>query len=316
MIEISLNKINKSFGYETLLKDFSLEVKTGEKIALIGPNGSGKTTIFKIINGVESIDSGVINIRKNINIGYLCQIPQKEETNIKAEEVYLRGIKYLLDLEKEINVFVNNMSDSKKDIEALSKIQEEFRIKGGYQINEKINKIKHGFKLHKELLDTEYNKLSGGEKTIVNLASLVLSEPELLLLDEPTNHLDIETLEWFEEYLKTYKGSVIIVSHDRYFLDKVVNKIISIENGKDEIYHGNYTYYLKESEKRMMLEFQKYKNQQKQIKAMEESIERLKEWGRKSDNPIFFRRAESMQKRLDKMILIDKPKEKIDLPIR
>ncbi len=316
MIEISLNKINKSFGFEEVLKDFSLELKTNDKVALIGPNGCGKTTILRIIMGIETQDSGTINTKKDSKIGYLCQIPSKEKENIKAEEVFLRGVQDLIELDKKINTFVEDMSSNKKDINTLSKLQEEFRIKEGYKLNEKINRIKHGFKLTEELLNTEYNKLSGGEKTLINLASLILSEPDILLLDEPTNNLDIDTLEWFEEYLKEYKGAILIVSHDRYFLDNVVNKIIAIEKGTSEIYHGNYSYYLKESEKRLMLEFQNYKNQQKQIKAIEETIKRLKEWGRQGDNPIFFRRAASMQKRLDKMEKIDKPKEKKDLPIK
>lgn len=316
MIEININKINKNYGFEKILDNFSLELKTNEKIALIGPNGSGKTTLLKMIIGSETPDSGTINIRKGAKVGYLCQIPSKEETNIKAYDVYVRGVRELITLENKINEFVKTMTSNKKDINTLSRMQEEFRIKEGYKINEKINRIKNGFKLTDELLNTEYNKLSGGEKTIINLASLILSEPEILLLDEPTNHLDIETLEWFENYLKEYKGAIIIVSHDRYFLDNTVNKIISIEKGTSEVYHGNYSYYLKESEKRLMLEFNSYKNQQKQIKAIEEAIARLKEWGKKADNPIFFRRAESMQKRLDRMEIIEKPKEKKELPIK
>lgn len=223
MIEISLNKINKSYGFNPILKDFSFEIKSGERIALIGPNGCGKTTTLRIIMG-EDIDSGSINIRKGARIGYLSQMPNKEKDNVKAKEVFYRGVKELVELENNINEFVKNMNSSEKSIKALDRLQEEFRIKGGYQLNERINKIKNGFKLSDELLDTEYNNLSGGEKTIINLASLVLSEVDVLLLDEPTNHLDIETLEWFEEYLNNYKGACLIVSHDRYFLDRVINK--------------------------------------------------------------------------------------------
>ena len=141
----------------------------------------------------------------------------------------------LIELEKKINEFSSIMDSSNKSIAQLSTMQEEFRIKGGYEIKSKIEKIKHGFKLTEQLLNTRYNNLSGGEKTIVNLASLVLSNPDILLLDEPTNHLDIETLEWFEEYLNNYKGTIVIVSHDRYFLDRVINKIICLENGKSDI---------------------------------------------------------------------------------
>ena len=315
MIEISLNKINKNYGFNSVLKELSFDIKTNDRVALIGSNGCGKTTTLRLIMGEETPDNGSISIRKGSTIGYLHQIPNIEKEDLKANDVYLRGIKDLLDLENKINNFVSNMDDSDKSIKELDRLQEDFRIKGGYQLNEKIEKIKHGFKLSKELLDTNYNSLSGGEKTIINLASLVLSNPDILLLDEPTNHLDIDTLEWFEEYLKTYKGTVLIVSHDRYFLDRVVNKIICLDNGVADIYHGNYSYYLKESEKRVLLEFQKYKNQQKEIKALKEAIERLRVWGNKSDNPMIFKRMHAIEKRLEKLELIEKPKEKIDIKI-
>ena len=242
-------------------------------------------------------------------------MPPKEDDNVSAKSVYLRGVQELIDLENKISDFVENMSSNEKDIKLLDKLQEEFRISGGYSLKEKIEKIRNGFKITNELLDREYNKLSGGEKTLINLASIILSNPDILLLDEPTNHLDIDTLEWFEEYLSSYNGTVVIISHDRYFLDRTVNKIIEIENGNANIYHGNYSYYLKESEKRLMIEFQNYKNQQKEIKALKEAIERYKVWGAKSDNPMFFRRAKAIETRLEKMEVIEKPKTKSELRI-
>ena len=315
MIEISLNKINKSYGFNNVLNNLSFDVKTNERVALIGSNGCGKTTTLKIIMGIESYDSGNISIRKESKIGYLTQMPPKEDDNVSAKSVYLRGVQELIDLENKINDFVENMSSNEKDIKLLDKLQEEFRISGGYSLKEKIEKIRNGFKITNELLDREYNKLSGGEKTLINLASIILSNPDILLLDEPTNHLDIDTLEWFEEYLSSFNGTVVIISHDRYFLDRTVNKIIEIENGNANIYHGNYSYYLKESEKRLMVEFQNYKNQQKEIKALKEAIERYKVWGAKSDNPMFFRRAKAIETRLEKMEVIEKPKTKSELRI-
>ncbi len=315
MIEISLNKINKNYGFNSVLKDLSFDIKTGEKVALIGSNGCGKTTTLRLIMGLDIPDSGSVSIRKGSSIGYLKQIPEYEETSITANEVYLRGVKELIDLDDKITSFVENMNDSDKSIKELDKLQEEFRIKGGYQLNERIEKIKYGFKLSNDLLNTNYNNLSGGEKTIINLASLVLSNPDILLLDEPTNHLDIDTLEWFEEYLSTYKGTVVIVSHDRYFLDRIINKIICLEHGNAEIYHGNYSYYSEESEKRLLIEFQNYKNQQKEIKALKEAIARLKEWGTKSDNPMLFKRMHAIERRLERLEIIEKPKVKSDLKI-
>ena len=316
MIEISLNKINKNYGFNSVLKDLSFDIKSNERVALIGSNGCGKTTTLRLIMGYESADSGKVSVRKESKIGYLTQIPPLEEDNILAKDVFLRGVNDLIELENKINDFVNNMDSSDKSIKELSKLQEEYRIKGGYQLKEKIEKIKYGFKLKESILNTNYNNLSGGEKTIVNLASLVLSNPDILLLDEPTNHLDIETLEWFEEYLSNYKGALLLVSHDRYFMDRVCNKIICIENGHEDIYHGNYSYYLEESDKRFLLQLQNYKNQQKEIKAIKEAIVRLKQWGTKADNPMFFRRANAMEKRLERMEKIEKPFEKKDLNIK
>lgn len=315
MVEISVNKVYKNYGFNEVLNDISFDIKSGERVALVGSNGCGKTTLLRLINGLENVDSGNIVVSKSSKVGYLTQIPENRKPGTLGMDVYLSGAKELIDLENKINDFVSSMSESNKDIETLSKLQEEFRIKGGYEYKSKIEKIKGGFKLSDELLQTEYNSLSGGEKTIINLASLILSNRDILLLDEPTNHLDIETLTWFEEYLCNYKGTILIVSHDRYFMDRVVNKIISLEHNEEGIYHGNYSYYVKESEKRFILQFQKYKNQQKEIHAIEEAIKRLKEWGTKSDNPIFFRRAASMEKRLEKMDIIDKPVEKRDLKI-
>lgn len=315
MIEISLNKINKNYGFNSVLKDLSFDVKTNERVALIGSNGCGKTTTLRLILGEETPDSGLISIRKGSKIGYLTQIPGKEKEGVSAREVYLRGVSHILNLSKEIDEFTKIMTTSEKDINYLNKLQEEYRILGGYELNTKIEKIRNGFKLSNELLSVDYNNLSGGEKTIINLASLILSNPDILLLDEPTNHLDIDTLEWFEEYLNNYKGTVLLVSHDRYFMDKVVNKVICLEHGSEDVYIGNYSYYLEESEHRFLIQFQKYKNQQREIKAMKEAIARLKEWGTKSDNPIFFRRAASMEKRLEKMELIEKPEEKKELKL-
>ncbi len=316
MIEISLNKIRKNYGYNDVLKELSFDIKNDEKVALIGSNGCGKTTTLRLIMGLEIPDSGTINIRKGSTIGYLTQIPSLEKEGVTANEVYLRGVSHLIELDNKIKNFVENMSTSDKDLKELDKLQEEFRILGGYNLNERIEKIKYGFKLNNDILKTNYNNLSGGEKTIVNLASLILSNPDILLLDEPTNHLDVDTLEWFEEYLRNYKGCVLIVSHDRYFLDNVVNKIICIEHGKEDIYFGNYTYYVKESEKRLLLEFKNYNNQQKEIKAIKEAIARYKEWGTKSDNPMFFRRAHALEKRLERMDMLEKPKTKIDLNLK
>ena len=322
MIELSLSNIEKNFGFKKVLNGFNLELKTKERIALIGPNGSGKTTIFKIIIGEENINNGNISIRKDSTIGMLSQIPPifKEETTVK--EILLIGKTKVIEIEQKLRELENKMSTCKpNELNNLLKkygiLQEKFNNLNGYQLESDINKVCNGFKIKPEMLDRKFNTLSGGEKTIVYFASLILSEPSILLLDEPTNHLDIDTLEWLEEYLKNYKGSILISSHDRYFLDKVTTKTILIERGKEEVFFGNYSYYLEENERRIMAEFEDFKDQQKQIAAMKASIKKLQEFGRLAfpGGESFFKRAASIQKRLDKIELLEKPETKKELPL-
>ena len=322
MIEVSLSNIEKNFGFKKVLNGFNLELKTKERIALIGPNGSGKTTIFKIIIGEENINNGNISIRKDSTIGMLSQIPPifKEETTVK--EILLIGKTKVIEIEQKLRELENKMSTCKpNELNNLLKkygiLQEKFNNLNGYQLESDINKVCNGFKIKPSMLDRKFNTLSGGEKTIVYFASLILSEPSILLLDEPTNHLDIDTLEWLEEYLKNYKGSILISSHDRYFLDKVTTKTILIERGKEEVFFGNYSYYLEENERRIMAEFEDFKDQQKQIAAMKASIKKLQEFGRLAfpGGESFFKRAASIQKRLDKIELLDKPETKKEIPL-
>ena len=322
MIEVSLSNIEKNFGFKKVLNGFNLELKTKERIALIGPNGSGKTTIFKIIIGEENINNGNISIRKDSTIGMLSQIPPifKEETTVK--EILLIGKTKVIEIEQKLRELENKMSTCKpNELNNLLKkygiLQEKFNNLNGYQLESDINKVCNGFKIKPSMLDRKFNTLSGGEKTIVYFASLILSEPSILLLDEPTNHLDIDTLEWLEEYLKNYKGSILISSHDRYFLDKVTTKTILIERGKEEVFFGNYSYYLEENERRIMAEFEDFKDQQKQIAAMKASIKKLQEFGHLAfpGGESFFKRAASIQKRLDKIELLDKPETKKEIPL-
>lgn len=319
--EISLKDIKITFGFKNILDGFNLELKSGERIGLVGPNGSGKTTIFKLILGIEKPTSGIISIRKGAKIGVLTQIPKEYQEGTKVKEVIYESLASFFTLEKKLRELEEKLKEPREDLDQIlskyGKLQEEFINLGGYEIETKISKVLTGFKIKEEFLEKDYNKLSGGEKTLINLAALMLQEPEILLLDEPTNHLDIETLEWLEQYLKDYSGSMIISSHDRYFLDNVINKTIEIDRGKAEEFHGNYTYYIKEKERRIMAEFEGYKNQQKQIAAMKSAIKRLQEWG-KLAYPAgvgFFKRAASIQKRLEKLELIDKPQTKKDIPL-
>ena len=318
MIDINLSKINKSYGFEKVLNDIDLTIQKGEKVALIGANGSGKSTILKIINKIETINSGELSIRKGAIIGYLSQIPIEQDILVK-DYIY-DSFRDLIDMKEKLTILENNLSSDIKIIDKYTRLQEKFIDLGGYEFETKISKVLAVFNITEEMLKRNFNALSGGEKTICSLIKLLLIEPDILLLDEPTNHLDIKRITWLENYLKNYKGTVIIVSHDRYFLDKVVNKIVLLTKRGLEIYFGNYTYFVDESEKRLTLEFQKYKDRQKIIEAMKKSIKRLQEYGRlcsPSGGEIFYRRAASIKKRLEKMEVLEKPevKKKINMDL-
>lgn len=322
MIEIELNNIKKNYGLKNILDGFNLEIKTGERVALIGQNGSGKTTILKIISKEENIDSGTINIRKGATLGVLKQIYENEKEDVLVKDFLYDIFKDVLEIEQKLRNLEEKMAIEKsqneleKIIKKYGNLQEEFIAVGGYEIQEKFSKICSKFNIKSEMLKRNYNNLSGGEKTRVNLAKLILKNPDILLLDEPTNHLDIDSLNFLEELIKKYNGTVLVVSHDRYFLDKVITKTILLENGKEKIYFGNYSYFLKEDERRTLEEFENYKDQQKQIEKMKESIKTLRRFGEIAKNEMFFKRAKSIEKRLEKMEILEKvslDKKSIDL---
>ena len=316
MIDINLSKVCKTYGFDKVLNNIDLTVNKNDKVALIGSNGSGKSTILKLIVGIENINSGNISIRKGASIGYLSQIPIYEDKSVR-EYIY-DTFKDLLNLKEKLDNLEKNLSSDIKVINKYTKVQEEFIRLGGYEFETKISKILSAFNITGEMLNRNFNTLSGGEKTICSLIRLLLIEPDILLLDEPTNHLDIKRIEWLENYLKNYKGTVVLISHDRYFLDKIVNKIFLLTKRGIEVYFGNYSYFINENENRIMLEFKKYKDQQKIIEAMKKSIKRLQEYGKlcaPSGGEIFFRRAASIKKRLEKLEKVDKPEQKHNINI-
>lgn len=317
MIDINISKVCKSFGFDLVLNNIDITVQKGEKVGLIGTNGSGKSTILKIIAGQESIDSGSLSIRNNISIGYLSQLP--EEKDIIVKDYINSAFKEIIELKEKLERYEDKLlTEDYKVITKYMNLQEKFISLGGYEYETKIQKILPVFNITEEILNRNFNTLSGGEKTIISLIRLLLQEPDVLLLDEPTNHLDINKMIWLEKTLKNYKGTIILVSHDRYFMDNVINKVYLLTKRGIEVYHGNYSYYIKESENRLLLELKNYKDQQKQITAMENSIKRLKEYGRlcgPSGGEIFFRRAASIEKRLEKLEKLDKPEDKKKLNI-
>lgn len=321
MIEIGINDIKKNFGFKPVLNGVSFEVNTNDRICIIGNNGCGKSTILKIINGMEQVDSGIVSIRKDASIGFLNQIPQVVDEDVTVKEIIKKENKELIEIERRLeNVTLKLSEELQEDelkyyLKKYSNLNDLYISKMGYVQEEKFSKICSGCNLNSIILEKRYNNLSGGEKTLVNLARILYGNPDILLLDEPTNHLDSDTLEWLENFLKSYKGTVLFVSHDRYFIDRLANKTLLIENGKSELFYGNYTYFLEEDERRTLAQFENFKNQQKQIHAMKESIKKLREFGTKSNDERFFRRANSIQKKLDKIELIDKPNENKKLTI-
>jgi len=310
MIDITVKNIEKKFFTEKILEDVSLELKSGERVGLLGENGTGKTTIFKIIMGIETIDAGQVFIRKNIKIGILWQMPL-DYGSLTVEAVLLNAFKDVELIKKKLKNIEKEMEDKGQSFDVLLKkygeLQTKYEVLGGYDVEEKMSKICSGLGFSEELLKREYYKLSGGEKSRVELGKILLEEPEVLLLDEPTNHLDIETTEWLENYISNFKGGVLIISHDRYFLDKVVTKIFEIKNKKIEIYHGNYSDYINEREIRHENMLKMYNQQKRKIKQLEAAAKRFREWGSRADNEDMFVKAKAVERRIEKMDKIDKP---------
>jgi ATPase subunit of ABC transporter with duplicated ATPase domains len=315
MIEVGMKDIIKSYGADTVLKGVTFDIQTGEKIGLIGSNGCGKTTIFKVIYGIENYEDGFLSKRKDTTIGYLQQVPDMTDEH-KTLDVLKKAFSDVFQIQKEMKILEERMNrTSGPKLEKLMKrygeLQESFEHAEGYEIDVKLGKICSGLEISEELQNQNFNTLSGGEKTRVMLGKILLENPDVLLLDEPTNHLDIDSVEWLEEFLKEYEGAALIVSHDRYFLDKVVTKIVELEDGKATKYHGNYSYYVKEKEFRFLAEFENFKNIQKKIKAMKAAAERYRIWGRiNTDNNAHMARAKRLEAKIEELQEIRKPKEK------
>ena len=319
MIEISLNNVKKSYGFKNILDKLSFEIKTGDRVALIGENGCGKTTVLNIITGIEKVDSGNVSIRKGSSIGYLNQMPENIYSDNTVKEVLYESIKDILEVEYIMKRYEDKMAKEPSNISYINKYlnaQDKYISMGGYEINTLIEKVSYGLNIN-DFINKKFKELSGGEQKRVLLASLIIKKPNILILDEPTNHLDIKTLEWLESFLNKYECTVILVSHDRYFIDKVCNKTILIENGCAIPFNGNYTYYLKENELRIEKEFKEYKDQQKLITAMKKKIKQLEQFGKLAfpGGESFFKRAENIRKRLNRLDIKNKPVVKEELPI-
>ncbi|RDY23246.1 ATP-binding cassette domain-containing protein [Romboutsia maritimum] len=311
MIVLSCNNLNKSFGIDSILENVNFTVNEGDKIGIIGINGTGKTTLFKIISGIYGYDSGDIYTSKDCEIGYLEQNTNFHSENTILEEV-LEVFKDLMEMEAYLRKLELKISEESSDenSSSLEKLMNEYSHKlelfsdmNGYGYKSEAKGILKGLGFNDNDMDKPISILSGGEKTRILLGKLLLKKPNLLLLDEPTNHLDSEAIEWLEFFLKQYKGTVILISHDRYFLDQVVNRVFEIHNKKLKTYNGNYSKFIELSKIDKEIELKKYDDQQKDLKKQEESIDRLKAFGREKH----LKRARSKEKALDKVEVLDKP---------
>lgn len=311
MIELSVYNVAKYYGANKIFENISFDIKTGERIGFIGQNGCGKTTIMKMIMGIEDYQGGDISIRKGAKVGYLNQIPvfEADATTLDVIELAFEEVYRLKRQMKELEAQFGQLDGEEltRAIDRYGRLTEEFETLGGYDIDTRISKITNGLKISDTMQKMVFDALSGGEKTRVILAKILLEEPDILLLDEPTNHLDLESIEWLEGFLKEYKGSVLVISHDRYFLDSVVGRIIELEFDSAEVYLGNYSYYLVEKERRFIVEYKNYQNQQKKIERMERQIERYRIWGAMRDSDKMYRRAKELEKRLEKIDVLDPP---------
>ena len=312
MIQIACNELKKYYGTDLILENVNIEANEGDCIAIAGLNGCGKSTVLKMITGQEKCDGGSIAVRKGAAVGYLEQLPKYDEM-MTVNDVLWMAFEKQVAIKAQIEILESEMG--KLDETALekvllrySRICEEYESLDGYRTQERLERICSGLKIEEDFLKHKFESLSGGEKTLVGLAKVLLQNPDILILDEPTNHLDLGMLQWLEEYIKAYRGTVLIVSHDRYFLDKTVNQIIEIESGKSELYHGNFSYYSKEKKRRREAQLAEYKEQQKKIKEMERAIRQMRDWAARADNESMFKRAQSMQNRLDRMEKVEKPK--------
>lgn len=307
----NMKNVTQSYGANTIFSDLSLDITTSKKIGLIGQNGEGKTTLLKLIAGIEQPSNGMISWQKNLTVGMLAQLP-KQDDHLLVYKILAKSFADIFLLENKMEQLSLKMADPNAPLEKLldqyGQLQQDFEELGGYEVDASIRRVTSGLHID-ALLEEEWKTLSGGERTKVGLAKILLEHPDLLLLDEPTNHLDILAIEWLTQFVKNYDGAIIIVSHDRYFLDDVVQEIVEIEQGELHYYFGNYSDYVKEREKRLLNEFQEYQDQQKKIKKMKESIKRLKEWANRSNPPsdAMHRRAKNMEKALARIELVKKP---------
>lgn len=311
MMICDIQHLTKQFGGETILTDVSLFLNENDRVGLIGRNGSGKTTLLRLLARLDQPDGGVIYQKNGLTIGYLEQLPTYAET-MTGLDVLWTAFEEILAIRSRMQQLELLMATAPDDLDALlvryAEATNAFEQKDGYLLDSKIERMVNGLHL-RPLLTRPFHQLSGGEQTKICLGRMLLMEPHLLILDEPTNHLDLAAVEWLEQFLRDYTGTILLVSHDRVFLDAVVTSIVELEDGELTSYLGNYSAFVVERERRLMEQFHAYQEQQKKIKKMKEAIRRLRQWANEASPPSekLFRKAKSMERALERIERIKRP---------
>ena len=309
MIEIQVNGLVKSFEVgKNVLDGLTFQIDQGERVGLLGRNGAGKTTLFKILTGELDYDEGQVTVGQGRRLGLISQIPVYP-AGYTVEDVLRSAFSRLQKLAEEMERLTARMAEGDTDPATLRRygaLSEKFEVFGGYDTDVAVNKIANGLSISDEQRKQLFDSLSGGEKTRVNLGRLILEDTDILLLDEPTNHLDLHATEWLEEYIRGFRGTVVAISHDRYFLDRIVTRVIEIEDGKAEFYSGNYSFYAVEKERRFQERMKQYEKEQAKIDQLEKAAEQLRMWAFQGMDKTY-RRAISMEKRIERMRTTAKP---------
>ena len=317
MIDIQLTGLVKEFEVGTRILDgFSLQVDTGERVGLLGKNGAGKTTIFRILTGELQPDEGEVFIAPGKRLGLISQIPVYPE-GYTVQDVLETAFTPLRAMEREMAALAEQMGENAggEVLTRYDKLSAAFESGGGYDMEMRLNKVCNGLTIGLDMRARPFSALSGGEKTRINLARLILEDTDILLLDEPTNHLDLNATEWLEDYLGRFKGTVLAISHDRWFLDRVVKRVAEVQNGKAELYSGNYSFYVTEKELRYQERMRQYEKEQAKIAQLEKSAEQLRTWAFMGMDKTY-KRAISMERRIERLRTTDKPTKERKLDVR
>ena len=308
MVDISVKNVKKFFVIgENLLEDLSFDIQEGERVAILGRNGCGKTTLFKILTGEMDYDGGEVYVNPNKKLGLISQIP-RFPAGYTVEDVLRSAFTELTSAKRKMETLEQAMAQgaTAEQLREYDALVNRFQSGGGYDMDVDVDKICNGLGITAAQRPQEFDSLSGGEKTRINLARLLLEKTDILLLDEPTNHLDLSSVEWLESYIKSFKGTVLIISHDRYFIDQVAQRVIEITDGHAEFYTGNYSFYMEEKQARFDLQLKQYEQEQAKLKQLGYTVERMKGWG--INNRTLYRRAMSIQHRMERIQKTQRPK--------